>query len=394
MGRAVDIHDGAEGRIEVAPGISVWYRAVGSGPDVVIVPTAGNSRDLDGLAASRPDRPLLRRPRPRSLRSGRRGRRRLQRGGRRPRDRPPSVRDRGVQRGRVLVPRRHRRLPRARRTPAPPDRLVLVSVDPGPGQRPAGTGPRARAAPGRAPRPARGGRPADVRSRRPVPGLARGVRAAADGPPRRVRAAHAGLRPARTSTRGPSPDRSCTCSPSSRPTTGGRTLRGLDVPTLVVHGSEDHDPVEHAIEWVDALPDARLLELDGIGQLPVGRGPATLLRRRRPLPRRRTHLSAADGSKPVARGVVGPPALAGVPTPRDLIVTRAPDRSEGVAVGARPLPSTPARLPWIPSSTRRRPTRRAARRRHPPLTRAASRPSRPEAAEVLSRLANLIDESR
>jgi proline iminopeptidase len=45
-------------------------------------------------------------------------------------------------------------------------------------------------------------------------------------------------------------------------------LRGLDVPTLVVHGSEDREPVEHAIEWVDALPAARLLELGGIGQLP------------------------------------------------------------------------------------------------------------------------------
>jgi pimeloyl-ACP methyl ester carboxylesterase len=50
-------------------------------------------------------------------------------------------------------------------------------------------------------------------------------------------------------------------------------LRDLDVPALVVHGSEDHEPVERAVEWVDALRDGRLLELDGIGQLPWAEAP-------------------------------------------------------------------------------------------------------------------------
>jgi pimeloyl-ACP methyl ester carboxylesterase len=45
-------------------------------------------------------------------------------------------------------------------------------------------------------------------------------------------------------------------------------LRGVDVPTLVVHGLADQDPVEEAREWVQALPDARLLELPAVGQFP------------------------------------------------------------------------------------------------------------------------------
>jgi proline iminopeptidase len=50
-------------------------------------------------------------------------------------------------------------------------------------------------------------------------------------------------------------------------------LRDLHVPTLVVHGSEDHDPIERAVEWVDAVGDGRLLELEGIGQLPWAEAP-------------------------------------------------------------------------------------------------------------------------
>jgi proline iminopeptidase len=40
------------------------------------------------------------------------------------------------------------------------------------------------------------------------------------------------------------------------------------VPTLIVHGEDDLDPVEEAREWVAALPDARLLTLEGVGQFP------------------------------------------------------------------------------------------------------------------------------
>lgn len=45
-------------------------------------------------------------------------------------------------------------------------------------------------------------------------------------------------------------------------------LRDLTVPVLVVHGTEDQDPIETAGEWVAALPDARLLALDGVGRFP------------------------------------------------------------------------------------------------------------------------------
>jgi pimeloyl-ACP methyl ester carboxylesterase len=45
-------------------------------------------------------------------------------------------------------------------------------------------------------------------------------------------------------------------------------LRDVDVPTLVVHGLADQDPVDEAREWVQALPDARLLELAAVGQFP------------------------------------------------------------------------------------------------------------------------------
>ncbi len=45
-------------------------------------------------------------------------------------------------------------------------------------------------------------------------------------------------------------------------------LREVTVPALVVHGSEDHDPVEVVREWSDALPEGRLLELAGVGRFP------------------------------------------------------------------------------------------------------------------------------
>jgi len=45
-------------------------------------------------------------------------------------------------------------------------------------------------------------------------------------------------------------------------------LRGLHVPTMVVHGEADQVPIEVAREWVDALPESRLLAMPGVGQLP------------------------------------------------------------------------------------------------------------------------------
>lgn len=42
-------------------------------------------------------------------------------------------------------------------------------------------------------------------------------------------------------------------------------LGGVEAPVLVIHGSEDVIPVEYAREWAAAVPDGRLLLLDGIG---------------------------------------------------------------------------------------------------------------------------------
>jgi proline iminopeptidase len=45
-------------------------------------------------------------------------------------------------------------------------------------------------------------------------------------------------------------------------------LRNVDVPTMFAHGTADQTPVEIVHEWIDALPDARLLELEGAGRFP------------------------------------------------------------------------------------------------------------------------------
>jgi pimeloyl-ACP methyl ester carboxylesterase len=45
-------------------------------------------------------------------------------------------------------------------------------------------------------------------------------------------------------------------------------LRALAPPVLVVHGTADPDPIEHAEEWVQCVPDGRLLALDGVGTIP------------------------------------------------------------------------------------------------------------------------------
>lgn len=45
-------------------------------------------------------------------------------------------------------------------------------------------------------------------------------------------------------------------------------LRQLAAPTLVIHGTSDPLPVESAREWAAAIPDARLLLLEGVGHFP------------------------------------------------------------------------------------------------------------------------------
>jgi len=45
-------------------------------------------------------------------------------------------------------------------------------------------------------------------------------------------------------------------------------LAGLDVPVLLVHGTHDIVPIESTREYVLVLPDARILELEGVGHFP------------------------------------------------------------------------------------------------------------------------------
>lgn len=51
------------------------------------------------------------------------------------------------------------------------------------------------------------------------------------------------------------------------------TLRRLNVPTLVVHGSDDVIPVAYGREWAAAMPDGKLLLLPGVGHFPYLEAP-------------------------------------------------------------------------------------------------------------------------
>ena len=46
------------------------------------------------------------------------------------------------------------------------------------------------------------------------------------------------------------------------------SLRNVTAPTLIIHGELDPLPIESARKWAAALPNARLLELKGIGHFP------------------------------------------------------------------------------------------------------------------------------
>lgn len=50
-------------------------------------------------------------------------------------------------------------------------------------------------------------------------------------------------------------------------------LRELAVPLLVVAGTADQEPIEHAAEWAELAPDGRLLTLDGVGRYPWAEAP-------------------------------------------------------------------------------------------------------------------------
>jgi proline iminopeptidase len=51
-------------------------------------------------------------------------------------------------------------------------------------------------------------------------------------------------------------------------------LRGLDIPTLIVHGEEESIPMDLVEEWVTALPRARLLRVPGAAHFAYAEQPA------------------------------------------------------------------------------------------------------------------------
>jgi len=51
------------------------------------------------------------------------------------------------------------------------------------------------------------------------------------------------------------------------------SLSSAVVPTLLIHGDRDPLPIESARRWAAAMPDARLLELKGIGHFPYVEAP-------------------------------------------------------------------------------------------------------------------------
>jgi len=52
-----------------------------------------------------------------------------------------------------------------------------------------------------------------------------------------------------------------------------RALSSTVVPTLLIHGDRDPLPIESARQWAAAMPNARLLELKGIGHFPYVEAP-------------------------------------------------------------------------------------------------------------------------
>ena len=51
------------------------------------------------------------------------------------------------------------------------------------------------------------------------------------------------------------------------------SLRSATTPTLIIHGELDPLPIESARKWATAMPNARLLELKGIGHFPYVEAP-------------------------------------------------------------------------------------------------------------------------
>jgi proline iminopeptidase len=56
-----------------------------------------------------------------------------------------------------------------------------------------------------------------------------------------------------------------------------QSVGALQVPALVVHGTDDFTPIEGAMDWVTALPEARLVRVAGAGHLPWLEAPEAVL---------------------------------------------------------------------------------------------------------------------
>jgi proline iminopeptidase len=271
LGQAAPREDGRTGRLEVSPGIAVWFRVLGAGPEVVIVPTTGNDVDLEPIAS--PGRTVVF--------YDTRGRGRSDPVGDEDAGFAEDVADLesvrrafGLDRFAALAWSYHAGVlvTHALQHRGHVSRLVLVSSIP--------VRADARPAPARQPAPHQVAHLDQLE--------AAGTRAS--DPAAMCRAWREVYVPLLMGRPEAFERLSPVCAlPNEHPWVVARSLvhvfaqlqtydwrpllPALDIPTLVVHGSEDREPVEHAMEWIDALPDARLLELDGIGQLPWAEDP-------------------------------------------------------------------------------------------------------------------------
>lgn len=256
-----------EGAIDVGGGVQLWYRRVGDGPATVVVPTCGNADDLAALASPRRTVVLYDvRNRGRSATVA--DRRRLGFG--REVDDVAVVREAlGIGRCSLLGWSYHAGVvaQHALRHPGTVDRLVLAAA----------VAPRSGTAtrPGREP-------PADERA--VLDGLrAEGV--PSTDPARWCAAWRAVYVPLLMADPTAFPRMADVCGlPNEWPQHVAEAmvhvfaelvaydwrpaLAGLAVPTLVVHGDADREPLDSAWEWAAALPDAQVLVVAGAGQLP------------------------------------------------------------------------------------------------------------------------------
>jgi proline iminopeptidase len=266
-GRTLALRDGVEGKVTVAPGVKLWYRVVGDGPATIIVPVTGNDPEFGGLSVPG-HRVLLY-----DVRS---------------RGRSDTVTDPtrlgfsvevtdleavrqsfGIERFKVLAWSYHAGVAAtyAIQHPERVEAMVLAATIPVRAGTPAG--------------PAREPAPHQLAELDQLE--AAGLREA--DPAAFCRAWRAVYQPLLMGDPGAFERMAPVCAfPNEWPWNVARSLvhvfaqlrsydwrpylREVQVPTLVVHGGADRDPVEVVREWSDALPEGRLLELEGAGRFP------------------------------------------------------------------------------------------------------------------------------